>query len=300
MNSRFVFVSYFIKNTKTKNALKNLGFRISYVKTNSKLNKIKRKNMKLPLSLIFLLTFFFFNTSVEAQKRRTVPKTSIAAKPQISKTVGNPGIIIDESLAVLRIRPSLFADSVQRMRRGRKVQILDERQSDGVTFFRVSAPPSNSGWVQAEAVFGKFRRGDDERLAKLVQASTGFDQLEIAAEFLEMYRDSPLRPAILLLFGDLAEETAARLSRDATRRLDRREMAASGAPLHSFYLNFVSLDRYRKLGIVFLFNSNTKNYHYEGASWREIVAKHPKLPEAAEAQKRLDSLKEKLEKRDTK
>ncbi|HEX8286532.1 MAG TPA: hypothetical protein VF556_00965 [Pyrinomonadaceae bacterium] len=256
--------------------------------------------MKLPLSLIFLLTFFFFNTAIEAQKRRPVTRTSVASKPQISKTAGSSGVVIDESLAVLRVRPSLFADSVQRMRRGRKVQILDERQSDGVTFFRVSAPPVNSGWVQAEAVFGKFRRGDDERLAKLVQASSGFDQLEIAAKFLEMYPDSPLKPAILLLFGDLVEETAARISRDATRRLDRREMAASGAPLHSFYLNFVSLDRYRKLGIVFLFNSNTKNFHYDGASWREIIAKYPKLTEAAEAQKRLDSLKEKLEKRDAK
>ena len=256
--------------------------------------------MKLPLSLLFLFTLFFFNSAVEAQKRRLAPKTKFSPKSQIPKTSGSTAIVIDESLAVLRARPSLFADSVQRMRRGRKVQIIEERQSDGVNFFRVSAPPNNSGWVQSEAVFGKFRRGDDERLARFIQASSGFDQLEIAANFLEVYTDSPMRPAILLLFGDLAEETAARMSRDASRRLDRREMAASGAPLHSFYLNFVSLDRYRKLGIVFLFNSNTKNYHYEGAVWREIIAKHPKSTEAAEARKRLDSLKEKLEKRETK
>jgi hypothetical protein len=151
--------------------------------------------------------------------------------------------------------------------------------------------------VQSESVFGKFRRGDDERLARLVQASEGFDQIEIATQFLEIYPVSPLRPAILLLFGDLIEETAVNLSRDATRRLDRREMAASGAPLHSFYLNFVMLDRYRKLGVVFLFNSNTKNFHYDGARWREIVTKFPNSTEAAEARKRLDSLKEKLGKK---
>lgn len=255
--------------------------------------------MQVSLSLILLLVLFVFNSAAEAQKRRTAPKTTPASKPKITKTSGNSAIVIDESLAVLRARPSLFADSVQRMRRGRKVQILDERQADGVMFFRVSAPPKNSGWVQSDAVFGKFRRNDDERLARLVQASSGFDQMEIAAQFLEMYADSAMRPAILLLFGDLAEENAARMSRDAARRLDRREMAASGAPLHSFYLNFVSLDRYRKLGIVFLFNSNTKNYHYEGASWREITAKYPNSNEAAEARKRLDSLKEKLEKRET-
>ena len=258
--------------------------------------------MKISLPLIFLFVLFLLTltSTAEAQKRGPAPKAKLAPKTQVSKTAGNSAVVIDENLAVLRIRPSLFAESVQRMRRGRKVQIADERQADGVTFYRVSAPPNNSGWVQSEAVFGKFRRGDDERLARLVQASTGFEQLEIAVNFLEMYPNSPLRPAILLLFGDLAEGTAARMSRDATRRLDRREMAASGAPLHSFYLNFVSLDRYRKLGIIFLFNSNTKNYHYEGASWREIVSKYPKSAEAAEAQKRLDSLKEKLEKRDTK
>ncbi|MCU1289211.1 MAG: hypothetical protein JWN60_1440 [Acidobacteria bacterium] len=272
---------------------------VSYLKIILTFN-LHEENMKLSLSLFFLFTLFLFTFAAEAQKRKLAPKAKFTPKSQPSETIGSAGVVIDESLAVLRARPSLFADSIQRMRRGRKVRIIDEREADGVLFFRVSAPPKNSGWVQSEAVFGKFRRGDDQRLARLVQASSGFDQLEIAAGFLEIYPDSLLRPAILLLFGDLAEETALRLSRDATRRLQRREMAASGAPLHSFYLNFVSLDRYRKLGIVFLFNSNTKNYHYEGASWREITAKYPKSTEAAEARKRLDSLKEKLEKRDAK
>ena len=74
-------------------------------------------------------------------------------------------------------------------------------------------------------------------------------------------------------------------------------MAASGAPLHSYYLNYVSLDRYRRLGITFLFNPSTKLFHYDGASWRELVSKYPGTPEADEAQKRLDSLKEKMERK---
>ena len=56
------------------------------------------------------------------------------------------------------------------------------------------------------------------------------------------------------------------------------------------------LDRYRKLGIVFLFNSAAKQFHYDGASWKEIVAKFSSSTEAAEAQKRLDTLKVKMEK----
>lgn len=252
--------------------------------------------MKSSRFLLLLFAFLIFTSNLEAQKRRVTPKSkSIPVVKRTPVAAGNSAIIIDENLAVLRIKPSLFASSVQRMRRGRQVQILETREADGVTFYRVSALPNNFGWVQSEAVFSKSKRGDDERLARLVQASTGFDQIEIATNFLEFYPNSPLRPAILLLYGDLAEETAVKLSRDATRRLDRREMAASGAPLHSFYLNFVSLDRYRKLGVVFLFNSNTKNFHYDGTSWLEIVEKYPKSTEAVEAKKRLDALKEKME-----
>lgn len=254
--------------------------------------------MKSSRFLILLAVLLVLDAGANAQKRRVSPNAgkTPAAKQTLRET-GSSAVVIDENLAVLRIKPSLFSGAVQRMRRGRKVQILETKEADGVTFYRVSAPPNNSGWVQSEAVFGTFRRGDDERLARLIQASDGFDQLELAAQFFQHFPASPLRPAILLLFGDLVEETAARLSRDATRRLSRREMAASGAPLHSFYLNFVMLDRYRKLGIVFLFNSNTKTYHYEGASWQEIIKKFPNSKEAPEAQKRIDALKEKLERK---
>ena len=72
-------------------------------------------------------------------------------------------------------------------------------------------------------------------------------------------------------------------------------MSASGAPVYSYYLNFVSLDRYRKLGIIFLFNAATRSFHYDGASWKEIADKYPQSNEAIEARKRLDSLKQKME-----
>ena len=82
---------------------------------------------------------------------------------------------------------------------------------DGVKFYKVAAPPDKFGWVQADAVFGKFRVGDEERLARLVQASDGFDQIEVANEFFALYPDSKFRPSILLLFGDLLEEVAVKL-----------------------------------------------------------------------------------------
>ena len=246
--------------------------------------------MKCLFLSIFIIVFLAVGFNTQAQNRRRI---SPKAKNPVAAKLPNTAIVVDERLAVLRVEPSFYARAVQRMRRGRTVTVSGAREADGVTFYRINAAP-NYGWLQAEAVVGKFRRGDDARLAKLVQSSEGFEQIERAAIFLETYTDSPLRPAILLLLGDLIEETALKLSGEATRRLDRREMAASGAPLHSFYLNYVSLDRYRKIGINFVFNSNTKLFHYDGANWREIIKKFPQSAEALEAQKRIDSLNEKM------
>jgi hypothetical protein len=246
--------------------------------------------------LLFSLVFSVFTLTTEAQKKRR-PQISNKNSATVETPQGNKNtaIVVDERLAVLRVEPSLYSRPFQRMRTGRLVSISGTKQADGVTFYRVVVPPNNYGWVQSEAVFGKFRKGEDERLARLVEASDGFEKIERAALFLTNFPNSPLRPAILLLSGDVVEEAAAKMSLEATRRLDRREMTAAGAPLHSFYLNYVSLDRYRKLGIKFVFNSNTKTFHYDGAAWKEIISKFPKSSEAIEAQKRLDSLKEKME-----
>lgn len=252
--------------------------------------------MKLSQKIAILVFLTVTLASAAEAQRRTRPVGSKPASPAASrpKEIGSTAVVMDETLSVLRVKPSLFADSVQRMRRGRQVRILGVAEADGVKFYRVSAPPNNSGWVQADSLFGKFREGDDARLARLVQASNGFDQIELASAFFGMFPKSQFRPAILLLFGDLLEETASKLSKDAGSRLDRREMAASAAPMHSYYLNFVMLDRYRKLGIIFLFNPNTRLYHYEGTSWLEIISRFPSAAESAEAQKRVNSLKEKM------
>ena len=247
--------------------------------------------MKRPLFLILTLVFLSVNLQAQKKSVRLKPKPTIN---QRSEAASNKAIVIDERLAVLRTAPSLFAKPIQRMRRGRVVTILESKEADSVTFYRVVALPNTPGWVQKEAVAARGWRGDDERLARLVQASVGFEQIERAQIFLKNYADSPFRPSILLLFGDLMEEIALRLSADAARRLSRREMAASGAPLHSFYLNYPSLDRYQRLGIGFVFNTRTKLFHYDGASWREIIKKSPASNEATEAQRRLDTLREKM------
>jgi hypothetical protein len=243
-----------------------------------------------------LLLSFFLVTSASGQRRR--PVVQPRPKPQLQKPAtesGTTAVVVDETLSLLRKNPSLFSEALQRMHRGRRVQVLGTAEGDGVKFFKIAVPPNEFGWVQADAVFGPFRPYDEERLARLMQAATGFDQIEIAVEFFKIYPNSKFRPPVLLLFGDLLEEVAAKLTADAARKLKRPEMAATGAPLHSYFMNFVSLDRYRKLGITFLFNPSARAFHYDGASWKDIISKYHDAPEAAEARKRLDELKVKME-----
>jgi hypothetical protein len=241
----------------------------------------------IPL-ILFLLTF---STVADGQRRRSMPVKNTS---QVTREVGAAAVVMDETISVLRSSPSLYADAIQRMRRGRRVKIVGVKEADGVRFFRIIATPPAAGWIQADAVFSEKRPEDEERLARLVQASKAFEQIEAAVYFQRMYPRSKFKPPILLLFGDALEDIAARLSRDANNRLDRREMAATGAPLHSYYLNFVSLDRYRRLGITFVFNPATRAFHYNGESWKEIVEKFAGSEEAVEAGKRLESFKEKM------
>ncbi len=250
--------------------------------------------MKLPLIATLVIAPLLISGQINAQSKRSSTTGKAAPPAARSPEIGQTAIVIDETLSILRKSPSLFSESVHRMQRGRKVQILGVSTADGVRFFKVTVPPKNFGWVQAEAVFGKFRAGDELRLAELTQAADGFDKIEIATYFFDLYPESKVRAALLLNFGDVLEQTAARLSRDAASRLNRMEMAASRAPLHSYYLNFNMLDRYRKLGVIFLFNPATRQFHYDGARWKEIIDKFPNTDEAVEAQKRLDSLKEKM------
>lgn len=207
-----------------------------------------------------------------------------------------PGTVIDERLAVLRAEPGLLAIPLQRMQHGRALLIHNTREVSGIVYYEVSLDKDKRGWVQSEAIVTTIKNGDDERLVKLIQASEGFEQIERATIFIETFFRSPLRPAILLYTGDLIEETSEKLTLDANRKLVKDEMAVTGAPEHSFFLNYNGLDRYRKLGIVFLFNTSTKYFHYDGGYWKEVIKDFPTSKEATEAKKRMESLKLKMEK----
>ncbi|MBL8181860.1 MAG: hypothetical protein JNL64_09660 [Blastocatellia bacterium] len=241
------------------------------------------------LHILILLAFVGSTSAVSQTKVRPAakPKTPIVKSPEIGKSA----VVIDEMLNVLRKEPSLYSEAVHRVSRGRVVVISGVAEADGVKFYKVAVPPKNWGWIQADAVFGKFRPTDEQRLYELAKATDGFEKLEIASEFFMLYPNSVLRPKMLLLYGDGAQDMTSYLSKQASSRLRKDEMEASGAPLHSYFLNFNQLDRYRKLGIIFVFDKKLRQYHYDGVSWNEIIAKFPNSPEYPEAVKRIEKLK---------
>ncbi|MEQ1643877.1 MAG: hypothetical protein ABL959_10570, partial [Pyrinomonadaceae bacterium] len=80
--------------------------------------------MKLPL----LATLFIFTALGHVPISAQTKKPAAPVKPKTTSTrsaeIGQNAVVIDETISVLRKNPSLFSDSVHRMQRGRKVQIL--------------------------------------------------------------------------------------------------------------------------------------------------------------------------------
>ena len=228
------------------------------------------------VAAIVLFAATVFPTS--AQKKRVPPG-------------GNIAVIADERLAALRVAPSLSARLIRRLGRGRFVSVRTTRRNqEGISFSHVVVTRRTSGWVQSEALVTSGRNGDDQRLAHLIGGTDEFDRIARARIFLDHFPRSPLRPKVLLALGDAAEEAAAQLSREATRRFERREIPIDGAPEYSYYLNYNGLDRYNRQGVTFTFDRGTKQFHYDGAAWREIIRKHPDSLEASEARKRVEKL----------
>ena len=210
-----------------------------------------------------------------------------AAQGQSPRLSSRSGIVVDERLAVLRAGPHYSAAFLRRLGRGRVVIILEtQRSRAGAVFYRVAVTRRTRGWLQREAVVTARRAGDDTRLLELIKTSRNFDRIARARIFLDAFPHSPHRPAVLLILGEEAEKAAAKLSQEAARRLDSPGLPATGAALNSYFLNYSGLDRYRRQGIVFTFDSLTKQFRYDGAAWRELIRRHRGSAEAAAVRQR--------------
>ena len=241
--------------------------------------RFSRRSIFHTLAVAALALFAAIAFPVFAQKKRVPPG-------------GNIAVVADERLAALRGAPNLNARLIQRLSRGRFVSVRTTiRNYEGVSFSHVVVTRRTSGWIQSEALVMSGRNGDDKRLAHLIGGTDEFERIARARIFLNTFPRSPLRARVLLELGDSAEEAAEQLTREATRRFDRRDVPTDGAPEFTYYLNYNGLDRYNRQGVTFIFDRAKKQFHYDGAAWRGILRKYPNSPEATEAAKRLENLK---------
>ena len=225
--------------------------------------------------LICLVLFTFVHSAAFAQKRK-------------APFGGRLAIVVDERLAALRATPQLTGKLIRRISRGRIVAVRTARLSaDGIAFLLVNVTGRTHGWIQREAVVLPSHAADDQKLLELVKSSSEFDRIARARIFLEYFPRSSLRPEVLMILGDAAEELSARLSREASRRLNTRTGAA---PKFSYFLNYSGLDRYNRQGVTFVLDKQARRFHYDGAAWREVLRRFPNTPQAGEAEARLAQL----------
>ena len=166
---------------------------------------------------------------------------SVAQRRRAANYGSRTAYVIDERLAALRSEPDLEGNLMQRLSRGRAVQIIGNRQADGIMFYRVAVTRRTRGWLPADSLVSPSRSEDDERCLRLIRGSEDFDKLARASLFIQVFPRSMLRPQVLSLMGDEAEQFAQSLSREAGRRLVEKEMTAGGASRAIYFMNYNGL-----------------------------------------------------------
>ncbi len=222
---------------------------------------------------VFLLAITF--TATAQTRRKTV-------------TPGQRAIVIDERLSVLRTQPDIKAPLSQRLRRGRVIGIRGAKKSkDGQQFLRVSVTRNTQGWVLAEAVAKSGNAADAERLLKLVEETDDdFIKARLAKLCADEFRSTSSAPRCLLKLGEAADRAADRLTRDAKRRVGDEEPSA-GLSKRDYFLNFVGLDRYNRVGVIFDYDEKTERIVYDGEAYRELARRYPKSGDVQVATEKL-------------
>jgi hypothetical protein len=213
---------------------------------------------------------------------------------------GQPGIIFDERLSALRDQPDVKAPLKQRMRRGRRVGILGLRAAkDGAKFFHVAVSRNTRGWVLADAVIRPGAAADAEKLMRLIEETKDdFTKARLARLCADEFRAANFAPKALMILGEAAESEAAKLSRDAKRRVGEGDASAdpnagrssSQSPRltrRGFMLNYAGLDRYNRIRVTFDYDATSDQIVYDGAAYRELLRRYPRSSEAQTARERL-------------
>jgi len=86
-------------------------------------------NIRLTILGFLIISLLAWAPKIKAQRKKPVAARTAAATR--SKEIGQTAVVLDETLSVLRPTPSLFAEPIHRMRRGREVKILAVTEADG-------------------------------------------------------------------------------------------------------------------------------------------------------------------------
>jgi hypothetical protein len=223
---------------------------------------------------VVLFVVILSDASIEAKRKVFVP--------------GRPAIVFDERLSALRSKPDLKAPLEQRLRRGRIIGILGaSRKSAGAHFLQIAISRNTRGWILADAVIRPASIADAERLMRLIEETNDdFAKAKLARLCADEFRATRFAPRALMILGETAEDAAERLSRDAKRRIPGEE-AVVGSKRRFYFLNFVGLDRYNRIGVTFDFDPAGDRIVYDGGAFRELLRRYPRSAEAQLVRQRL-------------
>jgi hypothetical protein len=225
-----------------------------------------------------------------------------------SPRTGNPGaskaaagaarymkaFVVDDRLSALRRGPSVQSEVIRRLRLGHTVFIIGTGKSKAGRpgFRRVAVTRRTRGWIHESSLALQDRAGEDQRIMKLIEASTdGVDRITLCRTIIARFSRSHLVPRAMLTLGEEAERAAETLSQRTRRRL--AEVRGVDASLRDYYLSDAGLDRYSRLGIVFDFDETNVQLIYDGRAYREIIRRFPKAEESRLARQRLELLDQK-------
>lgn len=220
----------------------------------------------------------------------TLPLTA-PAQPRPAFVPGRGAVVFDERWSALRAQPDMQAPLKQRVRRGRRIGILGAaRSKDGASYLRVAVSRNQRGWMLADAVLRLGNAQDGRRLVQVLAATRDeFSKARLAKFCADEWRIAEIAPQCLLVLGETTERAAERLTRDAQRRVGDQEPRA-GLNKRAYFLNYVGLDRYNRLGVTFDFDEAGEKIVYDGAAYRELLRRYPRSAEAKMAQQRWDKL----------
>ena len=218
--------------------------------------------------------------------------TKPAPAPYVKGSTNAPGylkaFVIDDRLSALRREPGLQSVVIRRLRLGHAVFIVGISRPKGgqPRFCRVAVTRRTRGWIHESALAVQARKGEDQRIMKLIEGSDGVDKIALCRILSQRFSQSQLVPRTMLQLGEEAERVAETLSQRTRRRL--AEVRGADARLRDYYLSDAGLDRYSKLGVVFDFNEATGEFVYDGKAYREVIRRFPDGEEASLARQRLE------------